>query len=53
MSSENQVQRIDLASILEDDANYYYDPVHYTYIGTKRIAEIIAGELFDQLGISN
>lgn len=49
VSSEYNIPLIDLASKLEDETDYYYDPVHFTFIGTRRVAEIITDGLIDIL----
>jgi lysophospholipase L1-like esterase len=41
VSQENKITLIDLAVALAKDTAYYYDAVHYTNSGAKKISEII------------
>ncbi len=53
IGKENNLVVIDLASQLEDNPDYYYDPLHYTNIGAEKIAQIIKEQLVNKFTFTN
>lgn len=47
--SEN-AHLIDLAHLMPRDTKYYFDPMHYTDIGAKKVAQLVATGLLPYLG---
>jgi hypothetical protein len=47
--SEN-LRLIDLAHTMPRDTKYYYDPIHYTDAGSKKVAQLVAIGLLPYLG---
>ena len=43
--TQNQVPLIDLAEKMPKDSRYYYDFIHYTAAGSRKVAEIVAEEI--------
>ena len=43
------IEYIDLANLLEKDSKYYWDFIHYSIEGNKKIAEIIFPKIQDIL----
>ena len=41
------IECIDLANELQKDSSYFWDDVHYTDRGSRRVADIVAGHLLD------
>jgi hypothetical protein len=44
------VQLIDLARLMPKDTEFYYDPMHYTDAGARKVAELTARQLVPYLG---
>ncbi len=49
VQSEN-VYLIDLAHLMPRDTKYYFDPMHYTDVGAKKVAQLVAMGLLPYLG---
>lgn len=45
LNQEGQIQTINLAAAMPKDSRYYYDYTHYTSVGTKVVAQIVADSI--------
>jgi lysophospholipase L1-like esterase len=49
IGNQNNIFVIDLASEMPKDSKYYYDPIHYTDLGSKEISNVISRHLINYL----
>ena len=45
VANNEKIPFIDLSTLLEKDSKYYYDFIHYSNKGNKRIANILAPKI--------
>lgn len=45
LNTEGKIKAIDLAAAMPKDSRLYYDYTHYTSVGTKQVAQILADSL--------
>jgi len=50
VAQSEKIHLIDLAHRMPKDSKYYWDPIHYTDAGAKKVAELVTGGLLSYLG---